>query len=383
MQLPEKLEKKIRLRLKENSLRTLKEEQKLIDFSSNDYLGFSDSEVIFRAAGEILAERNILQNGSGGSRLLTGNFALFQETEDVLAQFHNAGSALIFNSGYDANLGLFSTVPQKNDLVFFDELIHASIRDGIKLGPAQAFKFKHNDLEDLSEKVNRLKKKCPNADVYIVTESVFSMDGDSPDLTSFAEFATENNFFLIVDEAHATGVVGKQGEGMVQELGLEGQVFARILTFGKAIGCHGAAILGSPELKQFLINFARSFIYTTALPPHTVATILAAYEAFQKDVPIPEIQKLKENIEFFGLEIRRQSLDLFFIQSNSAIHTCILPGNEKVKNISEKLKSEGFDVRPILSPTVPKGKERLRICLHSHNSEEEITRLLQNLKNFL
>lgn len=383
MQLPEKLEKKIRLRLKENSLRTLKEEQKLIDFSSNDYLGFSDSEVIFRAAGEILAERNILQNGSGGSRLLTGNFALFQETEDVLAQFHNAGSALIFNSGYDANLGLFSTVPQKNDLVFFDKLIHASIRDGIKLGPAQAYKFKHNDLEDLSEKVNRLKKKCPNADVYIVTESVFSMDGDSPDLTSFAEFATENNFFLIVDEAHATGVVGKQGEGMVQELGLEGQVFARILTFGKAIGCHGAAILGSPELKQFLINFARSFIYTTALPPHTVATILAAYEAFQKDVPIPEIQKLKENIEFFGLEIRRQSLDLFFIQSNSAIHTCILPGNEKVKNISEKLKSEGFDVRPILSPTVPKGKERLRICLHSHNSEEEITRLLQNLKNFL
>ena len=177
-------------------------------------------------------------------------------------------------------MGFFSSVPQRGDVILYDELCHASIRDGLKMSDAKAYKFKHNDLDDLERKcqVERSRNCSQNSEIYIVTESIFSMDGDQPDLKALTSLSKELGCHLIVDEAHAFGVFGAKGEGMVQALGLENKVFARLITFGKALGCHGAAILGSAALQQYLINFARSFIYTTALPPHGVATICSAYE---------------------------------------------------------------------------------------------------------
>jgi len=277
---PKKLHQKLQERKKNHAIRSLPVSDNLVDFSSNDYLGFAENETIYANTFQLSLTKNISQNGASGSRLLSGNHPLYKELEEYLAKFHKTKSALVFNSGYDANIGFFSAVPQRTDIIFFDEYIHASIRDGIKMSNAKSYKFKHNDLEDLILGIERSRNAIQaneNVEFYIVTESVFSMDGDSPDLKKLAEFSTKEGLHLIVDEAHAIGVFGQNGAGLVQELGIEKQLFARIITFGKALGCHGAAILGSEELKTFLINFARSFIYTTGLPPHSVATILSSY----------------------------------------------------------------------------------------------------------
>lgn len=374
---PQKLYKKIEKRKANNALRQLGMQNDLIDFSSNDYLGFSKSETIFNSTHEFLKAHSISNNGSTGSRLLSGNHNLYNIVEDIIANFHNNESALVFNSGYDANLGFFSSVPQRGDVIIYDEFIHASIRDGIKMSNAKAYKFKHNNLKDLEQKCQTERSRIPfDAEIYIVTESIFSMDGDSPDLISMAQICKNYNALFIVDEAHAVGIFGENGVGMIQDLKLEQDIFARIITFGKAMGCHGAAILGNKKLKQYLINFSRSFIYTTALPPHSLATIYSAYSALSNT---ENRSKLHKNITYFKTEIVNNKLQHIFIESNSAIHCCIISGNDKVKSISEKLQNSGFDVKPILSPTVPEGQERLRFCLHNFNSENDISNVLQQL----
>ena len=373
--LPEILFNKLNVRLQNNALRKLPQETDLVDFASNDYLGFSNSKLIFDTTHQYLLEHNQIQNGATGSRLLSGNHSIYKTAEDHIAQFHQTQSALIFNSGYDANVGFFSAVPQKGDLILYDELCHASIRDGIQLSNAKAYKFQHNDLEDLE----RLLVRNPEKTIYIVTESVFSMDGDTPNLEELVQLAEKHDAYMVVDEAHALGVLGDKGEGLVQSLHLQDIVFARIMTFGKGLGCHGAAILGSQELKSYLVNFARSFIYTTGLSPHSVATILMAYQQLEKATDSQ--QQLKNNIAHFNQEKNRLSLKPLFVFSKSAIQSAIIPGNERVKSIAHQLQSKGFDVKPILSPTVPEGQERLRFCLHSYNSENEITQLVQLLSN--
>ncbi|MFY7672138.1 aminotransferase class I/II-fold pyridoxal phosphate-dependent enzyme [Tenacibaculum sp. MEBiC06402] len=375
MKFPNKLLHKLNQRIESNSLRSLDSSSDLIDFYSNDYLGFAQSEEIFKRTHELLLKENIKINGATGSRLISGNHYLYQTTEEYIAQFHKIEKALLFNSGYDANVGFFSCVPQRGDVIFYDELIHASIRDGIQLSNAKAYKFKHNDVIHLQELLNRF--DYDNA--YIITESVFSMDGDSANLIDFVKISNKENTFLIVDEAHALGVFGKNGAGLVQELNLEDKVFARITTYGKALGCHGAAILGSKNLYDFLVNFSRSFIYTTGLSPHSVATIKVAYEHLTPD----NIILLKEKITHFKSELKRLDLDHKFISSSSAIHCCVISGTEKTKDISKNLQQKGFNVKPILSPTVPEGQERLRICLHSFNSNEEITKILSLLTTFV
>ena len=391
---PKKLTKKIEERVKTNALRKLSIQNNLIDFSSNDYLGFSKSEAIFQKTHQYLIENNLQQNGATGSRLLSGNHKLHEEVEEQLASFFKSDAALLFNSGYDANIGLFSSVPQRGDVILYDEYIHASIRDGIRLSNAKAFSFKHNDLEDLEQKILRRLSVTPQdasishtayGEVYIVTESVFSMDGDSPDLIAMSELCKKNKAHFIVDEAHAIGVFGTNGQGLIQELKLENDVFARIVTFGKAMGCHGAAILGSEKLQRYLINFARSFIYTTALPPHSLATIKMAFRhlVILNDSEESQIKKLQKNIQHFNQQRTTKNHQLKFIKSNSAIHCCIISGNEKVKQIASEIQKKGFDIRAILSPTVPRGQERLRICLHSYNSYEEIGAVLNLLTTFV
>jgi 8-amino-7-oxononanoate synthase len=382
MEFPKKLSEKLENRKQNNALRKLPLPNNLIDFASNDYIGFSKNEVIFEKTHQYLIEKNYIQNGATGSRLLSGNHKVYQDAEDFIANFHQSESALIFNSGYDANVGFFSSVPQKGDLILYDELCHASIRDGIQLSNAKAYKFKHNDFEDLERLIQNPRPKTQDQiAIYIVTESVFSMDGDSPNLEELAKLSEKYNCYLVVDEAHALAVFGNNGEGLVQLLGLQNQVFARIITFGKGLGCHGAAIVGSQKLKEYLVNFARSFIYTTGLSPHSVATILIAYNHLETEKQT--IEQLRENIVHFNQEINLLGLKPMFVRSKSAIHSAIIPGNQNVKSIANQLQEKGFDVKAILSPTVPEGQERLRFCLHSYNSKEEISAVLQLLSTFV
>ncbi|WP_264535490.1 aminotransferase class I/II-fold pyridoxal phosphate-dependent enzyme [Flavobacterium sp. N1736] len=377
MKLPENLIQKLENRKENNSLRKLPSFNNLVDFSSNDYIGFSKSETIFRQTHHYLVENEIIQNGATGSRLISGNHDAYQNAETFIAQFHEAESALIFNSGYDANVGFFSAVPQRNDVILYDELSHASIRDGIIMSNAKSYKFNHNDFEDLE----RLIQKFPETNIYIVTETVFSMDGDSPNLEELVLLSEKYNCYLIVDEAHTLGVFGEKGEGLTQYLKLHDRIFARIMTFGKGLGCHGAAVLGSLDLKEYLVNFARSFIYTTGLSPHSVITILTAYQHLE--IEKETIEKLRQNIVFFNQQKNLLGLKPMFVRSKSAIQSAIIPGNQNVKQLAQQLQDKGFDVKPILSPTVPEGQERLRFCIHSYNSEEEISAVLALLANFV
>lgn len=379
MKFPKKLTTKLEIRKQNQALRQLPNAKELIDFASNDYLGFAQSEIIFNQTHQFLTDNGFKTNGATGSRLLSGNHTLYQEAEDFIAHFHQSQSPLIFNSGYDANVGFFSCVPQKGDFILYDELCHASIRDGIQLSHAKAYKFQHNDFEDLERLI--LQFKTDKSEIYIVTESVFSMDGDAPNLEELTFISQKHQGLIVIDEAHALGIFGNNGAGLVQEMQLQHKIFARIVTFGKGLGCHGAAVLGVEDLKQYLVNFARSFIYTTALSPHSVAAILVAYQnlATQKT----PIVLVRDNILFFNQQKNLLGLKPIFVYSKSAIQSAIIPGNEKVKSIALQLQQNGFNVKPILSPTVPEGQERLRFCLHSYNSKAEISAVLETLARLI
>lgn len=376
MKIPNNLSEKLADRLANGSLRKLSVRQPMTDFSSNDYLGFAGSKDIAEGVQKELTALSHI-NGSTGSRLLSGNFELHEAVEASLALFFKAQSALLFNSGYDANIGLLSSVPQRGDRIFYDELCHASIRDGIRLSHASAYGFRHNDMEDLNKKFQKTNSEKGN--VYLVVEAVYSMDGDLAPLVQFAKFATDKGIRLIVDEAHATGVFGEMGTGLTASLGLEPYVFARVHTFGKSMGCHGAAVLGSRDLRQYLVNFARSFIYTTALPQHSVLTIKHALLQLKQT---RAIEQLLLNIAEFKRVVHSLGMDHLFLKSSSPVQSCLLSPPERVKEISQKLMDRNFDARPILSPTVPKGQERIRFCLHSYNTYQEIQDVLLLLSTF-
>ncbi|HOD11155.1 MAG TPA: aminotransferase class I/II-fold pyridoxal phosphate-dependent enzyme, partial [Flavobacterium sp.] len=200
---PKSLQQKIQQREQNNALRKLPVANSLVDFASNDYLGFANSEEIFNQTHQYLLDNKIKINGATGSRLISGNHNLYQITEDYIAHFHQSETALIFNSGYDANVGFFSSVPQRNDIILYDELCHASIREGILMSNAKAYKFQHNNFEDLETIIKRCHTEL--VEVYVVTESVFSMDGDSPNLKELSSLCEKYNCYLVVDEAHALG----------------------------------------------------------------------------------------------------------------------------------------------------------------------------------
>lgn len=371
--LPAKLKKHLEDRGKNYSYRSLHSiDPAFHDFSSNDYLGFARSADLgkrIQAAWEVRKDK---RNGSAGSRLLGGNHHLTEQLEVQIASFHQSESALLFNSGYDANLALFSCLPQRGDTILYDELIHASIHDGRRLSLASSYKFKHNDISHLTELLRRSK-----GEIYVAVESVYSMDGDLAPLAEMAAICKEYNAKLIVDEAHATGIFGNRGEGRVVELNIQDKVFARVHTFGKAMGIHGAAVLGDSLLREYLINFARSFIYTTALPLHTILSIREAYELVA--VAGQSREALFENISFYRKKFSGLSSTLTF--NRSPIQVLVIPGNPNVRTVAEVLKNKGFSIKPVLSPTVPEGKERLRICLHAFNTKEEIIALAEVLQS--
>jgi len=357
------LHKKLDERKAAQAFRTLRLPDGKTDLCSNDYLGIIHHGLIEKRLAE---DPSPLRHGSGGSRLLAGNYELVAQAEQALAIFHDAPSALLFNSGYDANLGLLSCVPQRGDTIVYDALSHASLRDGIRLSFAQSFPFPHNDLEALEKKL-----QAATGNVFVVTESVFSMDGDKAPLEAMVRLCQQHQAHLIVDEAHATGVVGEQGEGLVQQLGLQQSCFARIHTFGKAVGCHGAVVLGSETLRDYLINFSRAFIYTTALPESSVAAIQAAYSLF------PAMKAEREHLRQLVQYFQQAPIAYQKLVSATPIQVVIIPGNDQVKAMASRLQSAMLDVRPILYPTVPRGSERLRIVLHAFNTLEEVQKLVQ------
>lgn len=369
-----RITKELEQQASNSSLRKLVSYEGLVDFASNDYLGFNNSTEFGELSQKFLFSLQEFSHGSGGSRLLTGNSKFYPFVEKELAKFFKAPAALIFNSGYSANLGLLSTILKRNDTIIYDELCHSSIRDGIRLGLAKSVKFAHNDLEDLEQKI--LKTEGVK---FVVIESIYSMDGDLAPLKNIIDICKNHNAQLIVDEAHASGVYGDFGQGLVASQGLEKNVFARVHTFGKSFGSHGAVVLGSNKLIEYLINFSRTFIYTTSLPPINIASMLTGMELSSKSNQLRE--KLFDNIEYYKNCATELGVDC--LESDSQIQGIIVPGNKKVSEISDYLREKGFDVRAIRSPTVPTGSERLRICLHSFNSKKEIKELLQNIKNYL
>ncbi|KAJ3391604.1 hypothetical protein HDU92_008953 [Lobulomyces angularis] len=331
------LKNKLKLRNDRSLLRILKSNTHLADFSSNDYLGLAKNESLMNNIK--LASANILQNGSTGSRLLTGHSQHAEDLEFFLAQFHKSEDALLFNSGFDANYGLFSCIMTEKDGIIYDELIHASVHEGMRASKSKYQKsFQHNDVESLITQIQEFKKINNDGHLFIAVESIYSMDGHVSKLEEMIN-AVKNykNCHFIVDEAHSTGILGPQGRGLVSELKLESQVLARVHTFGKALGSHGG-----------------TFLY-----------------------------KL-----YFLIEKFRGSLcDLpngILLESDTPIQGVLVPGNLQVCIFASKLQERyQLDVRPIRSPTVPKGEERIRICLHSHNTDSEIDLLTNSIKSLI
>lgn len=344
-------------------LRSLSLSVGTIDLCSNDYLGNA------RALAAAHPESGVGRYGATGSRLLSGNSGEAEDLEREIAEFHGAEAALLFNSGFDANLALLSTVPQRGDTIIFDQRVHASIRVGIKLSNAYGWSFEHNNLSDLAEKIQRARGR-----VYVVVESVYSMDGDIAPLVELCALTERLGAALIVDEAHALGVFGREGRGVMNEIPNGEGVFARVYTFGKALGAHGAAIVGSATLRSYLINFAHSFIYTTALPLPALAAIRIGYK-FLRQADLQR-QALRALIHAYRESRRRYALPESEA-SYSAIQTVLLPGNQCARSVSATLQARDFDIRAILSPTVPAGRERLRISLHSFNTVDQVEEALR------
>ncbi|MBY0426410.1 MAG: aminotransferase class I/II-fold pyridoxal phosphate-dependent enzyme, partial [Cytophagales bacterium] len=286
---------------------------------------------------------------------------------------HQSESALLFNSGYSACFGVLSTIPQKGDTIIYDELSHACIKDGARLSHADKYSFKHNDLDDLNRKLS-----IGSGNKFVVVESIYSMDGDMAPLKDIVAVVQNYGAHLIIDEAHSTGIVGRRGAGLSVELGIEKDVFVRIHTFGKAMGVHGACVAASQLVRDYLINFCRPFIYTTALSPHSIVSIHQSYIYLQNHDGVQN--DLKEKIRTF---LTRIPSELNSIVSTSPIQAVLIPGNTNVKKVANGLQANGFDIRPILSPTVPLGKERLRISLHVHNSKTEILGMVDLLNQLI
>ncbi|MES2799217.1 MAG: aminotransferase class I/II-fold pyridoxal phosphate-dependent enzyme [Bacteroidota bacterium] len=347
----QRLIQKLNNRKEEGTLRSLLSFEGMIDFHSNDYLGLA----------KVPTEIQSNQFGSTGSRLISGSSNAALACERFLANFFQSESALVFNSGYDANLGFFSSVPQKGDTVLYDEFIHASVRDGLRLSFAKSLSFRHNDVADLKQKL----EKCEDT-IYVAVESLYSMHGDLAPLSEIAALCKQKSAYLIVDEAHSAGVFGKQGRGLVDELELGEKVFARLITFGKAYGSHGAVILGSDDLKQYLINFARSFIYSTALPPESYERIVQMVNYAE----LPQLQaQLQNNIALFRSQFEALNL---LSASTSPIQSLRFNSRENLITISDKCIAGGLAVKAVFSPTVPEKDECLRVNLHSFQRKKEI-----------
>lgn len=352
-----------------------------VDFWSNDYLGLvrtpsADLDDGAQVPGKVEGA----SSGATGSRSISGDADGYHALEQRIAKFHGQPAALVFNSGYTANLGLLSAILKRGDTILYDELMHASCRDGIRLGFARAVKFPHNDLEETL--LRTAAREQTSGQVFVLTEGRFSMDGDVAPLRKMSALCQEYGAHLIVDEAHSGGVDGRQGKGIVTALGLEDEVFSTIVTYGKAFGAHGAAVLGSANLRDYLINTCRPFIYTTGPPPTQWRSIAEAYDKMEA-LHEERFAKLCSGIKYFRQGMTNAGAGARLSPSDGPIQIIHLPGNEAVMTVEAACREAGLLVKGIRSPTVAEGSERLRVCLHAFNSTEEIENLVMVLGKFL
>ncbi|KAG6907375.1 hypothetical protein DXG01_009104 [Tephrocybe rancida] len=372
----------------------------LIDFTSNDYLSLSSSPTLrARFLSKLAASPDIL--GSGGSRLLVNGVA-HSALEERLKTFFGAESALLFNSGFDANVGFFACIPQAGDVVVYDEHIHASVHDGMRASRASSslYPFAHNDVNALLQVLLLVRRERPNASVFVAVESLYSMDGTFAPLTEMVDViaGVGGEVHLVVDEAHATGIYGPLGRGRVAELGLEDKVLARLHTFGKALAATGAVVLTSTLIRDYLLNYARSLIYTTSLSNANIIaadcsfdlledgtasslanTLLALSTHFTRTLSThlahipPSLLSLPQSL----LSYPSLSLSPHTYPKNTSPPSPIIPLlTPHPRPLAAALRALGMNARPITWPTVPKGQDRVRVCLHAGNTVGEVERLV-------
>ncbi|MET0752103.1 MAG: 8-amino-7-oxononanoate synthase [Pyrinomonadaceae bacterium] len=326
-----------------------------IDLSSNDYLALSNDERLKNAMIEGVRREGV---GSTGSRLLRGERDGFAEVERQFAAWKNTERALYFNSGYQANIGILQAFLEDSDVVFSDEFNHASLIDGIRLSKCRKIIFRHLDVENL-EKL--LKETSSEGQKFLVTESLFSMDGDIAPLDKYAAICRRTNTNLIVDDAHAVGVYGEKGSGLIEEFGIENQVFLSVNTAGKSLGVAGAFVAGESFAIEYLIQKARSFIFSTAPVPSVADALKTAIEIAENE---PE---RRERLLFLSRFLREKLNEngIFVPMDNSQIIPILIGESSKAVRVAENLQSKGFDVRAIRPPTVPEKTARLRVSLNS------------------
>lgn len=380
--LEERLGKLLARRYSQGSLRQPlqlgKNSENFADFASNDYLGLAKDKSLMQCIEQ--SYKNIQQLGATGSRLLTGNHWLVEELEEKIANFHESKNALLFNSGYDANIGWLPALSRKTDLILYDAAIHASLHDAMQLAQTPSFPFHHNNAEHLEQLLADYTLAKSNRIIFVLVESVYSMDGDIAPLQKIVEICEKYNAILFVDEAHSHGVFGNKGEGLAQSLNLHKKIPLRLHTFGKAAGMHGAVLLCDNIIKSYCLNYARSLIYTTGLDIHTLISIDKVYDLLPSTMAQAQRNKLFSHIPFLKKIIQEKGFDMSI--NNSPIQFIAIGNNQKAKALSAHLLQHNIDARPILAPTVAIGKEGLRICLHAYNTTAEIEKLINIISNF-
>jgi 8-amino-7-oxononanoate synthase len=342
-----------------------------IDLSSNDYLGLARHPGIIASGKKALDE---LGSGASASRLLSGDLMIHHKLEEAVAAFKNKEAALVFNSGYQANVGIFNSLYGKDDCVFSDRLSHASIVDGLLLSRARVFRFKHNDTNELEDMLKSQRHKFKKA--MIVTESIFSMDGDIAPLKALVGLKERYDCMIMVDEAHATGIYGKNGSGMVEEEALSSRVDIIMGTFSKALGSFGAYVATSKDMVDYLVNTCRSFIYSTALPPSVIACNLASLglikdEPYRRETLLKNTACLRDKLKNAGMKIR----------GSSQIIPVIVGDNRASEKMAQALRSKGWWVLPIRPPTVPNGQARLRLSLTFDHGPDILQRLVEDISD--
>jgi 8-amino-7-oxononanoate synthase len=352
--------------------------RKLINFSSNDYLGLATEPALREAAKQAIDEYGL---GSGSSRLISGSLSPHLRLEEKLAEWKRTEAALTFTSGYTAAVGTLSALLRKDDVVILDKLCHASLIDGARLSGACIRVFPHNHLGKLESHLHWARENYPDARVVIATESVFSMDGDWAPLADIVEIKKRYGSLLLVDEAHAVGVIGSHGRGLAEKLGLSSEIDIQMGTLSKALGCSGGYICGSRSLVDLLINRARSFIYTTAPPPAVAAAATAAIVFMLSPAGERRRLELRSRLLHFADELPE------FFPTERKIQSAILPiilgSSQRAVEGMRQLAEAGYYVPAIRFPTVPKDTARLRVTLSASHTPEQISGLCAALRRYM
>jgi 8-amino-7-oxononanoate synthase len=339
-----------------------------IDFTSNDYLGYGNGRLPIDASADL---------GTTGiaSRLLRGHHSVWDEVETALARWHGAEAALVLNSGFSANEGLISTIVEPGDWVASDELDHACIVEGLRICRPRKFSFRHNDLGHLEDGLKaEAAKRPPGREMFIITESVFSMDGDRAPLPDIADLAERYGAHLIVDEAHSTGCFGENGSGVVDQLQMRSRVLATVHTGGKGLGVTGAYVCCSPLLRDYLINRCRHLIFTTALPPAIGSWWLQAIPRVEHD--ITGRQQLHANARRFRSALAERGVPML---GDTYIVPVILGEDTPAVAAATRLQARGYDIRAIRPPSVPPGTARLRISIHADHESMLLDELAEHV----